>query len=234
MADLVTAISPPDEWLDRLARLIGAAPVNLVSRGDRHDVRRRHLDECVLVARQLRLAVGARWMDLGTGGGLPGLVLAAAFPSVSWTLLDARAKKITQVDAFVSTLGLHNVHTRHARAEDLWSQAHWRGSFNGVISRAVASVEQTTALSRPFITNGEIIAIRGADAPAQARALAHLTDGLGLAIHGVQSIDGTIRPTWLIRMRGHGPLPPGFSKIWRTLSRPGFDPSHGGTRDDSA
>lgn len=217
--------------------MIGAAPVNLVSRGDRDDVRRRHLDDCVLVAGQLQLASGARWMDLGTGGGLPGLVLAAAFPSVSWTLVDARAKKIAQVDAFVSALGLSNVRTRHARAEDLWSQAQWRGCFDGVISRAVATLEQTVALSRPFITSGEIIAIRGAEAPAQARALARLSDGFGLTIHDVRPIDGTIRPTWVIRMRGHGPPPPGFAKLWRTVRGPShrrrLDPGRGGTRDDS-
>lgn len=187
----------------------------------------------MLVARQLQLSVGARWMDLGTGGGLPGLVLAAAFPSVWWTLIDARAKKIAQVDAFASTLGLRNVQTCHARAEHLWSQKHGYVGFDGVISRAVASLERTAALSRPFITNGEIIAIRGADAPAQARALDRLTDELGLTVHDVQSIDGTIRPTWLIRMRGHGPPPPGFSKIRRRLLRPRLDPSRGGTRDDS-
>lgn len=210
---------PPDAWLDLLATLIADAPVNLVSRGDRADVRRLHVDEAVQVAQHLTVAPGARWMDLGTGGGLPGLVLARMYADTQWTLLDARAKKIRLVEAFARALDVGNVHAVHARAEDLARSGSHAGSYGGVISRAVGSLTRTVALARPFVGHGEIIAVRGLRAAQDADALAPWRDRLGVSVDEVATIDGTIRPTALVRVRGHGPVPPAFSRMQRTILR---------------
>ncbi len=230
MREVVGARELGDEWLDRLADLIATAPVNLVSRGDRTDVRRLHVDECVLVAQALRLARGARWMDLGTGGGLPGLVLAGAFPDVSWVLVDARAKKIRQVREFAAELGLSNVEAVHARAEDLWADGTAGSGFDGVISRALGSLEHTVALARAFVTTGQIVAIRGPSAVVEVDRMGALVNRLGLVVDDVARIEGTIRPTWLVRMRGQGPAPPDFPTVRRTLLRS----TRGGVRDGPA
>lgn len=192
-----------DEWLDQLTALIANAPINLVSRRDRAHVRSRHVDECVAVANVLRIRPGARWMDLGTGGGLPGLVLAAAFPEVSWTLLDARRKKLGQVQHFVAALGLANVEVLHGRAEQLANDLALRGGFDGVISRAVGSLEDTVGLARGFLRpGGEVIAIRGRSVHEEVASAWSTLPGLGLSIEAVEQISGTIRSTWLVRLRG--------------------------------
>lgn len=230
MDDAIGAVAIADEWLDHLSELIAQAPVNLVSRGDRGDVRARHLDDCVRVARHLRLVPGTQWMDLGTGGGLPGVILAAAFPTVSWTLIDARAKKIAQVAAFASRLGLANVVAVHARAEDLAGNPDARGGYDGVISRAVASLRDTIRLARPFVTTGEIIAIRGPGAAADARDLVRQAPNLDIWLETVEAIGGTIRPTWLVRSRGRGMVAPDFAKTWHAERRA----TRGGSSDGSA
>ncbi|HSK90318.1 MAG TPA: RsmG family class I SAM-dependent methyltransferase [Euzebyales bacterium] len=217
---------PSDAWCDQLAALIAASPINLVSRGDRAQVRRVHIDECVAVAGRLALADEARWVDLGTGGGLPGLVLAAAFPRTSWTLIDARAKKLREVDRFVRALGLENVVTVHGRAEDLADDDAFRERFAGVITRAVASLDVTVALSRGLVEDGEIVAIRGPNAGAEAAALVRWVDDLGVTVETVEAINGTMRPTWLIRMRGRGPAPARFPRARRAL----LESARGGTR----
>jgi 16S rRNA (guanine527-N7)-methyltransferase len=216
-------------WAAALARLIATAPVNLVSRGDRSDVRRIHVDEAIAVSRRLRLPPGGRWMDLGTGGGMPGLVLAAAFPQTSWTLVDARAKKVALVRHFVDVLGLPNVQALHARAEDLTTSAH-TGAYAGVISRAAGSLARTVVLSRPFVTDGVIIAVRGPRAIEDLESSTAILGDLGLAVDAVDEIGGTIRPTWLIRLRGQGPVPADFPRTQRALLRA----TRGGSSDGTA
>jgi 16S rRNA (guanine527-N7)-methyltransferase len=206
--------------------MIAAAPINLVSRADRANVRELHVDEAVAIAHRIRAEDGTSWMDLGTGGGLPGLVLAATFPRVAWTLLDARAKKVEQVAQFAARLGLPNVTTVHARAEDLADQAAHRGRYAGVVARAVASLEMTIALGRGFVEDGELIVIRGPKARKESAALVRWIDDLGITLETVERISGTMRPTWLIRVRGRGPVPVHFPRARRRL----LDSARGGTR----
>lgn len=220
---------PPDTWLECLAGLIAAAPVNLVSQADRGVVRQVHLDECVRIGQALAPASHARWMDLGTGGGLPGLVLARMFPTTRWTLLDARAKKVRQVQQFAQTLGIDTVEVVHARAEDLARSPTHVAAYDGVISRAVGSLLQVIALARPFIADGEIVAIRGPRARTEAASFAEWAGPLAVSITGVTPIDGTIRPTWLVRVRGHGRVPETFIRRQRTMLRSTQGGSSGGS-----
>jgi 16S rRNA (guanine527-N7)-methyltransferase len=206
-----------DAWCQRLSALLAEAPINLVSRRDRSDVRRLHVDESVAIAQHLRIRDGAAWLDLGTGGGLPGLVLAAAFPTVVWTLLDAREKKLVQVAGFAGVLGVDNVTTLHGRAEELADDRAYAGCFDGVIARAVAPLPQTVALARPFVTRGEVVAVRGPRALEEVKDLVPWSDHLGITVDTVSPIGGTIRPTWLVRLRGRGPVPARFPQVRKQL-----------------
>jgi 16S rRNA (guanine527-N7)-methyltransferase len=215
-----------DAWCDELASLIAGASVNLVSRADRASVRELHVDESVAIAQHIRPRAGSDWMDLGTGGGLPGLVLAGSFPQVRWTLLDARAKKVSQVRQFAAKLGLANVTTVHARAEELSALPEHQGQYAGVVARAVASLELTIALGRGFVEDGELIVIRGPKAQRESAALVRWSDDLGVTLEIVERISGTMRPTWLIRVRGRGPAPVRFPQARRRL----LNSARGGTR----
>jgi 16S rRNA (guanine527-N7)-methyltransferase len=103
-------------------------------------------------------------LDLGTGGGLPGIPLAIVFPETHFLLVDSIGKKIKVVDEIVSVLGLNNVSTRHARAEELKERVDF------VVTRGVAPLDKLLVWSRPLlkkkhlhaIPNG-LLALKGGD-----------------------------------------------------------------------
>lgn len=199
--------------LARLAALLQTAPVNLLSRRDRLEVRARHVDEAAAVWAQLGIRAGERWLDLGTGGGLPGLVLAVLSPDAQFVLLDATRKKTDAVDGFVRDLGLDNVRTVAGRAERLAWERGCRESFHGVISRAVGSLVTVAELSRGFVRpDGRIVAIKGTDLEAEmagVRAAQHL---LGLTVDEPAAVPGAARASRLVTLRPQGPAPLGVPR----------------------
>jgi len=193
---------------DRLAELIGGSPHNLVSRGERDRVRSVHIEESRAVGEVLAPVPGASWVDLGTGGGLPGLVLALCYPSTTWTLIDGTAKKVAAVAMFAAALELENVRAVHGRAEELaWSPQH-RGVHDGVVSRAVAALSVLLELSRGFLHDGgTLAALKGArlEEEMAAAETARLSLALG-PFHRRQLSTGD-RPTAVVTMCAQGPPP---------------------------
>lgn len=101
----------------------------------------------------------SRWLDVGCGAGLPGLVLALMRPEWAFTLLDSSSKKTSFVQQAVIELGLQNVSVCCARVED-WQPEE---KFNGIISRAFAEISEFTRLTQHLlIQNGGWIAMKGA------------------------------------------------------------------------
>lgn len=202
-----------EERLELLARLIARSPHNLVGLRDRQVVRERHIDEALALGRAFTFRSGQQWLDLGTGGGLPGLALAIACPQVHWVLLDATRKKIQEVDRFILELDLPNAETRWGRAEEVARQDQDRGAYDGVVSRAVGSLPVVMELARGFLrAGGYLVAVKGpavADEMKAARAAAkplHLN-----AIHSLRIPDPE-RSTVLVTMRAHGAPPARFPR----------------------
>ena len=108
--------------------------INLISRKDIDFLEARHLAHCLAITEHLRLEKGARLLDVGTGGGLPGLVMAICYPNAEFTLVDSIAKKIGVVQSLIEALGLKNVQARQMRAEDLTHK------YDFVTGRAVKSL----------------------------------------------------------------------------------------------
>ena len=197
-----------EERLTRLSELIAQAPLNLVSRRDRNDVRALHVDEAVAVAAQLAAEDGSRWLDLGTGGGLPGLVLAVLRPSVHWVLVDATAKKVAAVRGFADALALENVDVLCGRAEELARQRGLRASFDGVVMRAVASLAVSAELARGFLTDGgAFVAVKGPRYVEDAAGIDQLLPRLRLEPPTAEEVPNTVRATWLVTMRARGQVP---------------------------
>jgi len=99
-----------------------------------------------------------RWLDVGCGAGLPGLVLAIARPDWKFTLLDSNSKKTSFVQQAVIELGLHNVTVCCARVEELQSDQ----KFDGIISRAFAETADFVTLTRHLLAdNGRWAAMKG-------------------------------------------------------------------------
>ncbi len=101
-------------------------------------------------------------IDLGTGGGLPGLVLAIACPEYSVFLLDATGKKVAFLDRVVQSLSLANATTIHARAEEIGHQPRYRNAFDIVSARAVATLPALLELGLPLLrTGGHLLLPKG-------------------------------------------------------------------------
>ncbi len=215
----------PGERLDRLSVLLAASPHNLVARGDRDRARELHVEEGVAVGRLLPLS--GRWLDLGTGGGLPGLALAVVAPDVRWTLLDSVGKKVDAVRGFAAELGLPRVEAVRARAEDLAHDADHRARYDGVVSRATAPLPVLMELARGFLADGGVLAaVKGPRvgeelaATARARHVLHYGE-----IHRTD-VTAVARPTVLVTMRAQGRPPRGYP---RASGVPRRSPIGGGT-----
>ncbi len=106
--------------------------INVVSRKDIDEIYTRHVLHSLGIAKVQAFKSGANILDVGTGGGFPGIPLAILFPEVQFTLVDSIGKKIKVVDEVVEALKLTNVKTVNNRVEQL------NGEFDFIISRAVA------------------------------------------------------------------------------------------------
>lgn len=166
-----------------------------------------------MVAQALPLTPGSHWIDVGTGGGLPGLALAILAPETHWTLLDSARKKATAVEEFATELELHNVSAMAERAEVLaWHPAH-RERYDGAISRALARLDVVAELSRGFVRpQGTIAAVKGPRAEEELPALERVRALLGVdGIHR-SPLPNAPRSTWLVTMRATGPAPPTYPR----------------------
>ena len=108
--------------------------INVVSRKDIDELYLRHVLHSLGIAKLIEFKEGSNVLDVGTGGGFPGIPLAIMYPNTQFYLVDSIAKKIKVVDEVVQGLGLKNVKTFHSRVEDI------NGNFDFIVSRAVAAM----------------------------------------------------------------------------------------------
>lgn len=109
--------------------------INVVSRKDIDELYLRHVLHSLGIAKVMEFKPGANVMDVGTGGGFPGIPLAILFPETNFHLVDSIGKKIKVVNEVAEGLGLKNVKTTHGRVEEVKEQ------YDFIVSRAVAQME---------------------------------------------------------------------------------------------
>ena len=152
-----STIQPNAHLLDAFVAAVRASPHNLLSKRGLEELTSRHLPECVAFAAQLPKDVDV--LDLGTGGGFPGMVIAITRPDVRVTLLDSTRKKMAFLQEFAEEHGIA-VRGLVGRADEL-AATHGR-SFDIVTARAVAPLERLVPWSVPFLRRGGALwAIKG-------------------------------------------------------------------------
>ncbi|MDX9846503.1 MAG: 16S rRNA (guanine(527)-N(7))-methyltransferase RsmG [Tenuifilaceae bacterium] len=138
--------------------------INVVSRKDIDRLDVHHVLHSLAIAKIISFAKGTRVLDIGTGGGFPGIPLAILFPSVDFTLVDSIGKKITVVNAVAESIGLTNVKAQKARVEELTE------TFDFAVTRAVAPMPTIMGWVRGKVKPGGynhlpngVIALKGGD-----------------------------------------------------------------------
>jgi 16S rRNA (guanine527-N7)-methyltransferase len=124
--------------------------INLISRKDIDSLYEKHVLHSLSIAAVCSWQQGMEVIDIGTGGGFPGIPLAIFFPGVQFHLVDSIGKKIKAVQAVSEELDLKNVSTQHIRAEEIKSRR-----FDTVVSRAVAPLKQLLIWSKPLVKKKE-------------------------------------------------------------------------------
>lgn len=121
--------------------------INVVSRKDIEELYERHILHSLAIAKFITFKEGSQLLDLGTGGGFPGIPLAILFPKCHFHCVDSIGKKITVVKKVAASLGLDNVSAAHERAEKV------AGKFDFVLSRAVARTKKLFVWTHQKIAN---------------------------------------------------------------------------------
>lgn len=120
--------------------------INVVSRKDIDSIYEKHVLHSLSIAASFEFTDGMEIIDLGTGGGFPGVPLAIFFPEVKFHLVDSIAKKIKVIEAVAEGAGIKNITTQHSRIEDIKNR-----KFDFVVSRAVAPLKDLWRWSKPLL-----------------------------------------------------------------------------------
>ena len=150
------------------------AQINVISRKDIDDLYTNHVLHSLAIAKVIAFEKGTKILDIGTGGGFPGIPLAILFPEANFLLVDSIGKKIKVVNEVSASLSLTNVRTMHERAENI------NETFDFIVSRAVTNmtdfkkwVKGKFNKTHNNTLNNGILYLKGGDLSIELRGVTH-------------------------------------------------------------
>ena len=165
------------EQFSQLESLYGEwnAKVNVISRKDIQNLYEHHVLHSLGIAKVIQFSSGSQVMDLGTGGGFPGIPLAIMFPDVEFHLVDSIGKKVKVAAEVARSIGLKNVRYSHSRAEDI------HGEYDFIVSRAVMPMADLMKCSRKNVARQQrnslpngFVALKGGDLAGELACMKNL------------------------------------------------------------
>ncbi len=137
--------------------------INVISRKDMDNFYEHHVLHSLTIAAQFNFTPGSQIMDLGCGGGFPGIPLAIYFPDVHFHLVDSIQKKLKVANEITATIDLKNITTQHTRVEEIKDK-----KFDAIVSRAVAPLKDLWHCSKPLLKKNNtfpsgLICLKGGD-----------------------------------------------------------------------
>ena len=149
--------------------------INVISRKDIQNLYEHHVLHSLGIAKVINFKAGTNIMDLGTGGGFPGIPLAILFPDVNFHLVDSIGKKVRVANEVATAIGLKNVRFSHARAEEI------KDGYDFVVTRAVMPMVDLVKIARKNISREQhnslpngIIALKGGELDGEIASMRNI------------------------------------------------------------
>ena len=156
--------------------------INVISRKDIENLYQHHVLHSLAIAKYITFKPGTTIMDMGCGGGFPGIPLAIMFPDVQFHLVDSIGKKVRVASEIANAIGLTNVRTSHSRAEEI------KDKYSFVVSRAVMPMPDLVKICRKNVNKEQhnalpngIICLKGGDLQAELQPFKNCVDTIDLS-----------------------------------------------------
>ncbi len=177
--------------LDNLMRYAGELvlwnkKVNLISRKDEENIIEKHILHSLSILKKVELKHKAVCLDIGTGGGLPGIPIKIAREDISMLLIDSIAKKIKITEMLAKHTGLRKISAKAARAEEMAHDKDYQQRYDCIMARAVSKTASMLAMAKPMLKKtGKLVLLKGGDLSEEIKSAEKLNPEYSITVQDI-------------------------------------------------